>query len=104
KATAEHHFLTERGWVRLKDMAPNHDKLLFKTDGCYGRRVCADCGVPLKSMHRHALRCKGCAARITSNPSKPEAREKIRQAHLGKRPLNHHIDATHQFYGDWVSS
>ncbi|MCL5996150.1 MAG: DNA polymerase III subunit alpha [Chloroflexi bacterium] len=31
KATADHHFLTERGWVRLGDLDPKTDCILFKT-------------------------------------------------------------------------
>jgi DNA polymerase III alpha subunit len=104
KATAEHFFLTERGWVRLGDLDPQTDRLLFKSNSYYGRRVCADCGAPLKSKVLKALRCKACAARITSNPSKPQAREKIRKAHVGKSPWNYKIDSANPFYADWLSS
>ena len=104
KATAEHHFLTERGWVRLGDLDPQTDRLLFKTNNYYGRRVCADCGAPLKSKVLKTLRCKACSARITSNPSKPQAREKIRKAHVGKSPWNYKVDSANPFYADWLSS
>ena len=104
KATAEHYFLTERGWVQLGDLDPQTDKLLYKTDSHYGRRVCADCAAPLKSKVLKTLRCKACAARITSNPSKPQAREKIRKARLGKRPWNYEVDAANPYYAEWVSS
>ncbi|MCA1632250.1 MAG: DNA polymerase III subunit alpha, partial [Acidobacteria bacterium] len=104
KATAEHYFLTERGWLQLGDLDPQTDTLLFKTDAFYGRRVCADCGAPLKSKVLKTLRCKACAARITSNPSKPQAREKISRAHAGRHPWNFMIDAANPFYAGWVSS
>jgi DNA polymerase III alpha subunit len=104
KATAEHHFLTERGWVQLGDLDPHTDRLLFKTNSYYGRRVCADCGTPLKSKVLKSLRCKACAARITSNPSKPQAREKIRRAHIGKRTWNYQIDSANPLYDEWLSS
>jgi hypothetical protein len=101
KATEDHHFLTERGWVRLKDLDPATDKLLFKTDSCYARRVCMDCQTPFKSMTRRILRCKACSARITSNPSKPEAREKISRANKDKLPWNYHIEPTGDVYARW---
>ena len=104
KATAEHNFLTERGWVVLGDLDPQTDKLLFKTDSYYGRRVCADCGAALKSKVLKVLRCKACSARITSNPSKPQARAKIGRANTGKRPWNHSIDSANPFYAEWRSS
>ncbi|HEV7889300.1 MAG TPA: DNA polymerase III subunit alpha, partial [Pyrinomonadaceae bacterium] len=104
KATADHHFLTERGWVRLGDLDPQTDRLLFKTNSYYGRRVCADCGAALKSKVLKTLRCNACAARITSNPSKPQAREKIRMAHVGKSPWNYKIDSANPFYAEWLSS
>jgi len=104
KATAEHHFLTTRGWVVLGDLDPQTDKLLFKTDSYYGRRVCADCGAALKSKVLKTLRCKACAARITSNPSKPGARAKISRAHMGRQPWNYKVDAANPFYANWLSS
>jgi DNA polymerase III alpha subunit len=104
KATAEHHFLTERGWVQLGDLDPQTDGLLFKTGGYYGRRVCADCGAPLKSKTLRTLRCNACAARVTSNPSKPQAREKIGRAHVGKSPWNYKVSPANPFYADWLSS
>jgi hypothetical protein len=104
KATAEHNFLTERGWVVLGDLDPQTDKLLFKTDSYYGRRVCADCGAPLKSKTLKVTRCKACSARITSNPSKPQAREKIGRANTGRRPWNYMIDSANPFHAEWLSS
>jgi DNA polymerase III alpha subunit len=99
KATADHYFLTERGWVRLGELNPARDKVLFKTDTYYARRVCLDCRAPLKTLDRRHVRCKSCASRLTSNPSRPQAREKIRQAHLGRHPWNH--DRTHPAYAEW---
>jgi DNA-directed RNA polymerase subunit RPC12/RpoP len=104
KATAEHHFLTQRGWVRLGDLDPATDKVLFKTDAYYGRRVCADCGAPLKSKTLKTLRCKACSARITSNPSRPEARAKIGRANSGRRPWNYAAVSSNPFYADWLTA
>jgi DNA polymerase III alpha subunit len=102
KATSEHRFLTQRGWVELGDLDPATDALLFNTANGRGRRVCADCGAPLKSMALKVLRCKACAARITSNPSKPSARAKISRANTGKIPWNYQIDESHPLYAEWI--
>ncbi|MCI0660803.1 MAG: DNA polymerase III subunit alpha, partial [Acidobacteria bacterium] len=99
KATADHHFLTERGWVTLGDLDVARDKVLFKSDTYYAQRICLDCRTPLKTLYRRSFRCKSCAARLTSNPSQPQAREKISQAHLGKHPWNY--DPTHPAYAEW---
>ena len=101
KATADHHFLTERGWVRLGEMDPAADKILFKTDHYYAQRVCVDCGTLLKTLYRRSTRCKSCAARLTSNPSRPQVREKIRQAHLGKHPWNYRLGPDSPVYEAW---
>jgi DNA polymerase III alpha subunit len=101
KATADHYFLTDRGWVTLGEIDPERDKILFKKDSFYGRRVCVDCGAPLKSMVLAVLRCKACSARITSNPSKPQARRKIALANQGKRPWNYGIDHASSDYKKW---
>ncbi len=101
KATAEHHFLTERGWVRLGDLDLKKDKVLFKTDAYYAQRVCQDCRAPLKTNYRRSVRCKACAARMTSNPSKPSAREKISKANFGRQPWNFKLDPSSAAYTQW---
>ncbi|MGH9844266.1 MAG: DNA polymerase III subunit alpha, partial [Blastocatellia bacterium] len=101
KATADHHFLTQRGWVRLGDLDLKQDKLLFKTDSYYGQRVCQDCRTPLKTLYRRSTRCKSCASRLTSNPSKPEAREKISYANWGRQPWNYKLDPSSPAYAQW---
>jgi DNA polymerase III alpha subunit len=102
KATADHYFLTERGWVRLGELDPARDKVLFKTDTYYAQRVCLDCRAQLKTIYRRSVRCKSCASRLTSNPSQPQAREKISRAHLGKHPWNY--DPAHQAYAEWQAA
>ncbi len=104
KATADHRFLTERGWVRLGELDPATDRLLFKTDTHYTKRVCADCAEPLRSRVAKVLRCKACAARMTSNPSKPTARAKISEANTGRRPWNVGITHDSDRFGQWQQS
>ncbi|MCI0400000.1 MAG: PHP domain-containing protein [Gammaproteobacteria bacterium] len=88
KATADHYFLTNRGWVRLGDLDAANDMVLFKTDTYYAQRVCLVCRTPLKTNYRRSLRCKSCAARLASNPSRPHVREKIGQARAGMHQWN----------------
>src|SRR5262249_57490098 len=71
KATADHYFLTERGWVTLGELDVARDKVLFKSDTYYAQRICLDCRAPFKTIYRRSALCKSCAARLTSNPSRP---------------------------------
>ena len=93
KATADHHFLTQRGWVRLGELDPNVDRLLVRSNVKWGGRLCVDCGEPLKTYYRRAHRCKRCSARMTSNPSRSEVRSRISTATMGRVPWNRGLTA-----------
>jgi len=73
KATADHYFLTERGWVTLGELDVARDKVLFKSDTYYAQRICLDCRAPLKTIYRRSVRCKSCAARLTYGRSQQGA-------------------------------
>ncbi|MEW5829814.1 MAG: DNA polymerase III subunit alpha [Chloroflexota bacterium] len=88
KATADHHFFTQRGWVELGDLDPEGDRLLFKTSASRAGRLCVDCGAPLKTVAGRSKRCKKCSAHLSSNPSRPEVRDKIAQKRLGQSSWN----------------
>ncbi len=77
KATADHHFFTQRGWVPLGELNPETDQLLFKSNTSRSAHLCVDCGEPMKSEGRKSQRCKRCSAHLSSNPSRPEVRERI---------------------------
>ncbi|GAB4501533.1 MAG: hypothetical protein Fur0035_10750 [Anaerolineales bacterium] len=93
KATADHHFFTQRGWVKLGELDPETDTLLFKTRTSRTGRLCQDCGEPLKTAGARSKRCKKCAAHFTSNPSRPETRQKIAQSRLGQASWNKGLTA-----------
>jgi len=93
KATADHHFFTKRGWVKLGDLDPETDILLFKTGASHAGRLCIDCGEPLKTAATRSKRCKKCSAHLSSNPSRPEVREKITQSRLGQSSWNKGLTA-----------
>ncbi|MCC7118506.1 MAG: DNA polymerase III subunit alpha [Anaerolineales bacterium] len=93
KATADHRFFTRRGWVTLGELDPEVDALLFKSNTSRSGRVCIECGAPLKTAVRHSQHCKSCSARISSNPSKPEVRERISQSRMGGPAWNKGLTA-----------
>ncbi len=93
KATADHHFFTQRGWVKLGDLDPATDILLFKTGISRAGRMCQDCGEPLKTAATRSKRCKKCSAHLSSNPSRLEVREKIAQSRLGQSSWNKGLTA-----------
>ncbi len=93
KATADHHFFTQRGWVKLGDLIPETDRLLFKSSASRVGRVCQDCGQPLKTVSSRSKRCKQCAARLSANPSRPEVRAKIAQKRRGQSSWNKGLTA-----------
>ncbi len=88
KATADHHFFTQRGWVKLGDLDPKTDTLLFKTGTSRAGRLCVECGEPLKTAATRSKHCKKCSAHLSSNPSRPEVREKIAQSRTGQSSWN----------------
>lgn len=93
KATEDHHFLTQRGWVRLGELDPDTDRLLVKSNIKWAGRSCVDCGEPLKTYYRKAQRCKHCSARMTANPSRPEVQERISVNTMGRVPWNRGLTA-----------
>ena len=93
KATADHHFFTQRGWVTLGDLDPETDTLLFKSNISRSGRLCVVCGMPLKTVEGKAQLCKSCSAHISSNPSRPEVRERISQSKMGNIPWNRGLSA-----------
>ncbi len=93
KATADHHFFTQRGWVRLGDLDPEKDTLLFKTNTSRAGKLCVICGAPLKTVSSKSQHCKSCAARISSNPSRPEVRQRIAQSRIGQSSWNKGLTA-----------
>ncbi|MDD2921536.1 MAG: BglII/BstYI family type II restriction endonuclease, partial [Anaerolineales bacterium] len=88
KATADHHFFTQRGWVTLGELDPKTDSLLFKSDASRTGRLCINCGAPLKTAASRSQRCKSCSAHLSSNPSRPEVRERISQSRMGSPAWN----------------
>ncbi|MBV6391331.1 MAG: Error-prone DNA polymerase [Anaerolineales bacterium] len=88
KATADHHFFTQRGWVKLGEIDPESDALLFKSNTSRSGRLCIVCGEPLKIASGYARHCKSCSARISSNPSRPEARALISKRNKGNPAWN----------------
>ena len=93
KATADHHFFTQRGWVSLGELDPQTDQLLFKQNISRSGRLCVDCGEPMKSEGRRSRQCKRCSAHLSSNPSRPEVRERISQSRMGQIPWNKGLTA-----------
>ena len=104
KATADHHFLTQRGWVRLGDLDPKADCILFKTDSSRVGTVCIDCGRPLKTMMGRAIRCKTCSAKASSNPSRPEVKEHISQSKHGSIPWNRGLNTENAAHTTWIQN
>jgi DNA polymerase III alpha subunit len=88
KATADHHFFTQRGWVKLGELDLETDKLLFKSNTSRAGRLCSLCGAPLKTVAGRTQHCKSCSAHLSSNPSRPEVRELIAQSRLGQPSWN----------------
>jgi DNA polymerase III alpha subunit len=93
KATADHHFFTQRGWVALGELDPEIDTLLFKSKSSRSGKLCIDCGAPLKTVAGRSQHCKSCSARISSNPSRPEVRERISQSNTGNAAWNKGLTA-----------
>jgi DNA polymerase III alpha subunit len=93
KATEDHHFLTQRGWVRLGALEPETDRLLVKKNASRAGRVCIDCGAPMKSEGKRSQRCKRCAAHLSANPSRPEVQARISQSKKGSIPWNRGLTA-----------
>jgi hypothetical protein len=93
KATADHHFFTQRGWVPLDEINPETDVLLFKSNASRIRRVCVDCGAPMKGKVRKSQRCQHCSARETANPSRPDVKERISQSRIGSPAWNKGLTA-----------
>ena len=79
KATADHHFLTQRGWVRLGDLDPASDQVLAQSNASRVRRLCPRCGESLRSHSLKATHCETCSAVLSANPSRPEVAAKISQ-------------------------
>ena len=104
KATADHYFLTERGWVRLGDLRLDTDRILFKCDASRIRQLCIDCEEPLKSLQRRTRRCKRCASRLTANPSRPAVRAKISESKLGSVPWNKDLTAETAADTTWIQN
>jgi hypothetical protein len=69
KATVDHHFFTQRGWVPLGELNPQIDQLLFKKNVSRSGRLCTDCGEPMKSEGMKSRRCKRCSAHYPPKPS-----------------------------------
>ncbi|HNH80342.1 MAG TPA: BglII/BstYI family type II restriction endonuclease, partial [Anaerolineales bacterium] len=93
KATADHHFFTQRGWVTLGELKPETDTLLFKSNTSRSGKLCVVCGKPLKTATGKSQHCKSCSAHISSNPSKPEVRERISQSRIGGPAWNKGLTA-----------
>ncbi|MDO8752477.1 MAG: BglII/BstYI family type II restriction endonuclease, partial [Anaerolineales bacterium] len=88
KATTDHHFFTQRGWVTLGELDPKTDTLLFKSNTSRSGRLCIDCNAPLKTVAGKSQRCKSCSAHLSSNPSRPEVRERISRSNIGNTAWN----------------
>ena len=102
KATADHHFLTQRGWVRLGDLDPACDQILNKTDASRVGQTCEKCGVPMKSVSKRAKLCGSCSARASSNPSRPEVKERISASRMGSVPWNLGLNAENAADTVWI--
>lgn len=104
KATADHYFFTQRGWVKLSDINLEKDMLLFKTNTSRSGRLCILCGAPLKTFMARSQYCKKCSAHISSNPSRPEVRQKISQSKLGNTPWNKGLTAETAKDTSWIKN
>ncbi len=104
KATADHHFFTQRGWVPLGKLDPQTDQLLFKQNTSRSGRLCVDCGEPMKSEGRNSQRCKRCSAHLSSNPSRPEVQEHISQSKMGQIPWNKGLTAETAAVTLWIKN
>jgi DNA polymerase III alpha subunit len=93
KATTDHFFFTQHGWVKLGELNPETDVLLFKSHTSRTGRLCIVCGAPLKTVEGRAQHCKSCSAHLSSNPSRPEVRELIAQSRLGQSSWNKGLTA-----------
>ncbi len=93
KATKDHHFFTRRGWIPLGELDPQTDALLFKSNTSRSGRLCIRCGAPLKIPSRQSRHCKSCSAHISSNPSRPEVRERISKSNKGNIAWNKGLTA-----------
>lgn len=104
KATADHKFLTERGWVRLGDLSVETDKILFKTDVSRTRQSCALCQQPMKGENRNSHWCKTCSAKMTANPSRPEVQANIAKSKLGQPAWNKGLTAETAAHTTWIQN
>ncbi|MBA3534226.1 MAG: hypothetical protein H0T73_20075, partial [Ardenticatenales bacterium] len=104
KATADHYFLTQRGWVRLADIDPTADKLLFKSNTSRTSQLCIDCDQSLKTNYKRAQRCKSCAAHLTSNPSRPEVKIRISESRKGSPAWNKGLTAETAADTAWIQN
>jgi len=104
KATADHKFLTERGWVRLGDLSIETDKILFKTDVSRTRRSCVICQQPMKGEGRNSRWCKTCSAKITANPNRPEVQANISKSKIGQLAWNKGLTAETAAHTTWIQN
>jgi DNA polymerase III alpha subunit len=104
KATADHQFLTSRGWVRLGEIDPARDQILWKMDASRIGQSCAECGMPLKTVKKRAKLCGKCSARATANPRRPEVRERISHSKLGSVPWNLGLTAETASHTLWIQN
>lgn len=81
EATAEHRFMTQRGWVRLGELVPGEDSVLVgQRQKSLWHRECIDCGAWLGGARQSggdSTRCYACSARFNKNPSKEKSRRRI---------------------------
>ncbi|MBI5220905.1 MAG: DNA polymerase III subunit alpha, partial [Candidatus Liptonbacteria bacterium] len=81
KATAEHSFLTENGWKKLKNIRPG-EKVLLRTKARHlVYNTCLTCRKQIDGQKNGKSRfCYACSAAHFKNPSKDISRTKMREA------------------------
>lgn len=79
KASAEHMFMTDNGWKKLKELQSG-DQVLMQTNGGHLLwNTCKTCGKQINGQKNcKAKFCYQCSAVYYSNPSKTESREAMR--------------------------
>lgn len=70
KASKDHKFLTEDGWVKLEDLSLGQKTLMSRGEYAVYRE-CLDCGKQIDdNPYNSPIRCYVCSAHFHSNPSK----------------------------------
>jgi DNA polymerase III alpha subunit len=94
KASADHQFLTDDGWKKLSELKIG-EKILIKSRAKHLLyNICQSCGKQINGQKDGKSNfCYACSARHYKNPSKAEARAKIKAAQIefyakGGQPWN----------------